>query len=445
MFCAGADISIIKSIKSEKDGEDLAKQGQEAFDLLESINCKKVAAISGPCVGGGCELVLACDVRIISDHPSSMIGLPEVKLGILPGFGGTQRLPRLIGIRKALDIILAGKVVRSEQALKYGLVNQVVSYDQLLEKAVKIASGQQSYNAVSPSFVDKLIHYVCPVRNFIKKKSLDILNRKTKGFYPAPIAALESVFYGLEKGIKKGLDYEAKGIGKLIVTPESKALIKTFFLTESSKSIGKSAKDKVKTFNGLVIGAGTMGAGIAGVMVKNDCSVLLKDTKQESLDRGYKQIEKYINKIKYLDQTKKSVILNRVEKVLTDSNNIGTSNIVIEAIFENLDLKKRVLGDISKLVPQDCIIASNTSSLSITDIAESIENPERVIGMHFFNPVEKMPLVEIIVGDKTSDKTIAIVAALSTKLGKFPIVVRDVPGFLINRSLSPYLSEAAHL
>ena len=445
MFTVGADIGLINEITSAGEGEKLATEGQAIFQMIADLPCPTIAAISGPCMGGGCELSLACDYRIITEEKPSQIGLPEIKIGILPGFGGTQRLPRLVGLPRALDIILAGKTLRPKQALKAGLVDEIVPFDKLRETAVAIASGKKKVNRKGPSFFDNLLTKVGFGRNIVHKKAKATLMKKTKGLYPAPLSALETTISGLSLGLPKGLELEARELGRLVVTPECKSLVHVFYLTEQSKSIGKAASGSLKNVHGVVIGAGTMGAGIAGVLAKNDCQVILKDREQAGVDRGMNHIRDYVQSLRYLNEQQKSFVLNRIEGTTVDSPNLGNANIVIEAIFEDMNLKTKVLGDMAKRVPQDTIIASNTSSLSISEIANSIPNAGRVCGMHFFNPVEKMPLVEIVRGDQTTDKTVAIVAALAVRLGKFPIVVRDVPGFLVNRTLFPYLNEAAYL
>ena len=445
MFTAGADISVIREVTDPKVGETLAKEGQSLFDEIESLPFPTLAAISGPCVGGGCELVLACSRRIISDQKSSSIGLPEVKLGILPGFGGTQRLPRLIGLPKALDIILGGKTLRPKQALAYGLVDEIIAPHKLEDRAESVILDLSKLKTYKLPFSAHAMTFTSLGRKFVAKKAREEVRLESKGFYPAPPAALDAVLYGLEHGKLKGLENEAKELGRLIVTPECKSLVKIFFLTEASKSIGKGARKSVEHVHALVVGAGTMGAGIAGILAKNEASVILKDTSEESVARGVAHIKKYLASLKYLNETERSFIANRIEPTTRDSASMGNATLAIEAIFEDMAQKKKVLSEAAKQMPQDAILASNTSSLSITEIAKEIPNPERVVGMHFFNPVEKMPLVEIIRGAQTSDKTIVVIAALATKLGKYPIVVKDVPGFLINRILSPYLNEAAFL
>jgi len=442
MFCAGADINIIRDATDPAVAEKMAKRGQEVFAMIAALPFPTVAAISGPCVGGGCELVLACTYRLISDNKSSAIGLPEVKLGILPGFGGTQRLPRLVGISKALDIILAGKILRPQQASKCGLVHEVVAYHGLMARAESLATGHAKARQIKLPFTEKLLTFTGLGRSLVRKKAGAQVQRETKGFYPAPPAALEAVLYGLTHGIDAGLSLEAKELGRLICSRESKCLTRLFFLTEASKGIGKGARKAAEQIHGVVIGAGVMGAGIAFSLARNQCPVILKDTNDAAVQRGMDHIKKVLGKLSYITEQERSFILNRIEPTAKDSLNIGNANFAIEAVFEDINLKKKILSEIAATMPPESIIATNTSSLSVTEIAQSIPTPARVVGMHFFNPVEKMPLVEIVRGTETADRVVAVIAALATKLGKFPIVVNDVPGFLVNRILTPYLAEA---
>lgn len=445
MFTAGADINAIAAVTDPAVGERLAREGQQIFDLIEQLPCRTVAAISGPCVGGGCELALACTVRICTDIKATTIGLPEVKLGILPGFGGTQRLPRLIGLPRALDIILAGKTLKAQQALRYGLVNEIVSPQTLLSRAEAIALGNSEPKSKPLDLKTKLLTFTGIGRGVVRRQAAASVRKESKGFYPAPPAALEAAVFGLGHGMKAGLDFEARELGRLVVTPESKSLVNLFFLTEQAKGLGKAGRKAVDTISAVVVGAGAMGAGIAGALARSESPVILKDTSEASLKHGLDHIKQGLAKSKSLTEQERSFILNRIETTTRDSANSANANFAIEAIFEDLELKKKVLGDLSKVVAPEAIMATNTSSLSVSEIAAAIPSPERVVGMHFFNPVEKMPLVEIIRGKQTSDKTALVVAALATKLGKFPIIVNDVPGFLVNRILSPYLNEAAFL
>jgi len=445
MFCAGADISAIKGIKTSKDGEKLAKEGQDVFNQIENIGFTTVAAISGPAIGGGCELALACNWRVITDNKKSLIGLPETKLGILPGFGGTQRLPRIIGLRSALDMILKGRVINAKKAKEIGLVHSVTSYEKLLSEATQIINNQRLKYNNSFGFLNHLFTNISFCRNIVLNKAKKIANSKKNSFYPAIRKSIDSIEYGLINGEQKGFKNEAKLLGELASSSESKSLVHLFNLTEKSKKLGKLGS-KFDSINSLVIGAGTMGAGIAGLLAKFKNNVILRDRDLESVDRGLNSIAKTLSYSKSLNQTKQEAIVNSIKKSTNDSNeDLSNVDFVIEAVFEELSVKKQVFDSIIDKINPQSIICSNTSSIPISKIAKTIKNPERVIGMHFFNPVGRMPLVEIIVGKETSDKTIALVAGLATKLGKYPIIVKDVPGFLINRVLSPYMNEAQYL
>lgn len=444
MFTVGADINAIAGVTSAEVGERLAREGQAIFDEIATLPFPVVAAISGPCVGGGYELALACTYRILSSHPSSLVGLPEVKLGILPGFGGTQRLPRLVGLPLALDVILAGKTLRPDRALRAGLVNEVVPPERLLSRAEEAALGK-GRKAVAIKLSDRLLTNTSIGRRLVKSSAGRKALAQSKGFYPAPLRALHCAVYGLDHGMEQGLAEEARELGRLIVSPESQSLVHLFKLSEAAKALGKGARKSVEQLHGIVVGAGVMGAGIAGALARAECTVTLRDTSDDALKRGLDHIKRTLERQRSLSEKERSFILNRIEASTKDAPNVGNAGVVIEAIFEDLKIKQKVLGELTALVPSDAIIASNTSSLSISELASGIDAPERVVGMHFFNPVEKMPLVEVVRGRKTSDITLLRVAALAVKLGKFPIVVEDVPGFLVNRVLAPYLAEAGTL
>lgn len=444
-FCVGADISLIQNVSDPKEGAKLATQGQDAYNLLEDLPCTTVAAIGGPCVGGGCELVLACDYRILSDAPHTSIGLPETKLGILPGFGGTYRLPRLIGLPSALDIILAGKILKAHRAFKIGLADAVVAEASLYDYAQQIALGSVVPPTPKKDLLRRITTELKIGRKLVAATAQRKLLKQTKGFYPAPQKALELCYTGLGLERNQALKLESDALGKLIVTPESKALVHVFFLTENAKALGKSHRADVSDMHGLVVGAGTMGAGIAGLLASSAQSVIVKDTSLPALERGKAHLKNVLSKRRGLSSFEKAKILNKIDWLQYSSETIRRSDIIIEAVFENMDLKRSIFSELSSHVSSNCIIASNTSSLSVTAMAESISTPERFIGMHFFNPVERMPLVELIRAEKTSDATVARTAAISSSLGKFPIVVRDVPGFLVNRILIPYLNEAIYL
>jgi 3-hydroxyacyl-CoA dehydrogenase/enoyl-CoA hydratase/3-hydroxybutyryl-CoA epimerase len=444
-FCVGADITLIQGVTDVSHGSALATEGQSAFNLLEDLSCTTVAAIGGPCVGGGCEMVLACDYRIATDSPATSIGLPETKLGILPGFGGTYRLPRLVGLPKALDVILGGKTLRPQQALKAGLVDEVVTAEALVARAETIARGEHKPKRRRRGLVDKLLTNNPIGRAIVTRSAKKAVLKQTKGFYPAPPRALSVTATGLGRSRASALKIEANELGKLITSPESKALVHIFFLTEASKAIGKASRKEIERAHALVVGAGTMGAGIAGTLARNGHQVIVKDTSLASLQRGKTHTTKELSKLRYLSSFDRATIGNRIDWIQFTSPTIARTDIAIEAVFEDMGLKKKIFSDLASRVGPGCILATNTSSLSVTEMATAITGPERFVGMHFFNPVEKMPLVEIIRGERTSDDTVSKIAALASEMGKFPIVVRDVPGFLINRILIPYLNEAVYL
>lgn len=444
MFCAGADINAIRDVTDVEVARRLAKMGQDAFTRLERVKIPTVAAISGPCVGGGCEMVLACRYRILADTPETRIGLPEIKLGIIPGFGGTQRLPRLIGLPQALDIILKGKVVPPAKALQVGLADSLVTGDgeppqavsERLEKtAISVARGEQKLERKKLALRDQFLTFSGVGRWLVERRvRLEVL-KQTKGHYPAPPRAITASLSGLREGMTAGLDVEATALAELIVTPESKSLVHIYFLTDETSKRWRGVKSQIKDLRVSVIGGGTMGAGIAAALLASDFPTTLIDSSAEARERARKHITDSLSK-----RTRKAVPQIDIKDSLDAASGSG---LVIEAIFEDLDVKRKLLSDLAERVDQKTVLASNTSSLPISAFSADVPNSGRVIGMHFFNPAEKMPLVEVVCPDQTDERTIAFTAAVAVKMGKYPVVVREVPGFLVNRVLSPYLGEAA--
>jgi 3-hydroxyacyl-CoA dehydrogenase / enoyl-CoA hydratase / 3-hydroxybutyryl-CoA epimerase len=442
MFSVGADINMIANVATATDGEKLAKVGQELFNRIENLKFPVVAAISGQCLGGAFELALSCNHRICSDDLSTSIGLPEVKLGIIPGFGGTQRLPKLIGIEKSLDIILQGKTLRAKEALGQGLVSEVVAYPHLLSRAVSIIKNINNIKVNPLTLKEKLLTFTSIGRLIVTKVTEKKLART---LFPAPKKALDCVIFGLQNGIEKGLEQEAKAIGELIVGSESKALVYLFLLSEASKKLGKAHLNEISRINVIVVGAGIMGRGIATVLALKGISVTLKDVSHDIITQAKNSINNDIDKLSYLSPSEKNTIKDLVA-YSTDSNlTTGDSNIVIEAVIEKLEIKQQIIKELEKSLPSNTIFASNTSSILIEKIGSNMIDNSKLIGMHFFNPVRKMPLVEIIRSNTTSDKSVALTTALAVKLGKFPVVVNDVAGFLVNRILFPYLNTALML
>ncbi|RDX38449.1 fatty acid oxidation complex subunit alpha FadJ [Kangiella sp. HD9-110m-PIT-SAG07] len=458
-FIAGADITMFGKMKTAEDAEQLSASGHKFFNTLEKLNKPVVAAIHGACLGGGLELALACSGRVISDSPKTKLGLPEVQLGVLPGGGGTQRLPRLIGIAPSLDMMLTGKQLFPKQAKKLGVADEVVPAANLMKAARQrikdLRKGKEKKASVSSYFsmkgMQKLVLESNPIgRNIIFDQARKTVAKKTKGNYPAPKKIIECVDKGMSQGMKAGLAIEARNFGQLVVSPEAKALISVFFATtELKKDNGvDSDAEAVKLRKVGVLGGGLMGSGIAYVSVdKAKKQVRIKDVAPEGVNGALNYTWKLIAK-----KMKKRIISPSDARHTmsyftgsTDYSGFKDADMVIEAVFEDLDLKHQMVKDVEKHCSGDTIFATNTSSIPITKIADGAKKPEKVVGLHYFSPVEKMPLVEIISTDKTEDWVIATCVELAKQQGKTPIVVNDGAGFYVNRILAPYINEAGIL
>lgn len=449
-FIAGADINEIKSITEEKTAYDLVAKGQNIITKITDLKIPTIAVINGACLGGGLELALACDYRIATSNPKVSLGLPEVNLGIIPGFGGTQRLPKLVGLEQSLTMILSGKPVNAKKALKIGLVNAVINDSFLEEGILKFVEDVLGGKAKKLSKKGK-IEKIPFGKTLIMNMAFKSMTQKTKAKYPAPHYAFEVIrrTYG-ENNIKKGLAIELEAFCELVVGEVCKNLIELFFTNEDLKK-DNGVKSKSVTTQEIkksaVLGAGIMGGGIAWLFANNDMEVRIKDISNKAIAIGYNQVQKIFNqlkKIRKLDDYQIALKTARISSTL-DYTGFDSSDIVVEAVIEDIEIKKKIFAELEKKVNDNTIIASNTSSLSISEMSSALKKPKRFVGMHFFNPVNRMPLVEVIKGDKTDDKTIATTVALAKKMGKTPIVVKDVAGFLVNRILLPYLNEAAYI
>ncbi|MGF1695965.1 fatty acid oxidation complex subunit alpha FadJ [Vibrio lamellibrachiae] len=452
-FVAGADIRMLAACTTAKEAEALAKQGQEMFQALSDLPYPVVAAIHGPCLGGGLELALACDYRVCTDDDKTRLGLPEVQLGLLPGSGGTQRLPRLIGLLPSLDMILTGKQLRAKKAKKLGVVDACVPQSILFDVALSLldkASNKKASKdkAQKASTKEKLMSKTGLGRKVIFEQAAKKTHQKTRGNYPAADSILEVIRHGLEKGLKKGFELEAKRFGELVMTEQSKALRSIFFATTEMKKENGSDAEPSATERVAILGGGLMGAGIGHVTVtKAKLPVRIKDVSND----GVLNALKYNNKL--LDKQRKRRIISKAQQqsqMMKISGGIDFArfeqmDVVIEAVFEDLSLKQQMVADVESNSKDSTIFATNTSSLPIAKIAEKAVRPQNVIGLHYFSPVEKMPLVEVIPHETTSDETISTVVALAKKQGKTPIVVKDCAGFYVNRILAPYMNEAAEV
>jgi len=447
-FLAGADISMLQGIESAEQATESAMLLQAFFDRIEELPITTVAAIDGICLGGGLELSLAFDYRVASTAKSTRIGVPEVQLGVLPGGGGTQRLPRLIDLPTALDLIMTGKQLNAVRAKRAGIVDQAVVPELLMRVANEYA--QKSKPKRKSSFKDKLMKF-SPVRALVISKARQQALKMTKGHYPAPLKILDVVHRGLGTTLKRGLEYEAQAFGELLMSPESKQLVNLFFAsTDIKKDTGIDSDEAARVVENVgVLGAGLMGAGISYVTVdKAKTTVRLKDISADGVAKGIAYVAKILDKKvsqKRLKPLARKVTLARLTGT-TDYTGFKNSDVVIEAVFESLDLKQKMVADIEALDgKKETVFATNTSAIPIDNVAAKAKHPERIVGMHYFSPVEKMPLLEVVRGTKTADWATATAVELGKKQGKTVIVVNDGPGFYTTRVLVPYNMEAVRL
>lgn len=447
-FIAGADIKMLDNAKCRDDALALSEMCQQAFFTMQKQSYPTVAAIHGAALGGGLEFALACDYRVCTQSDITKLGLPEVQLGLLPGGGGTQRLPKLVGIQKALEWMLTGKQVRAKQAKKSGLVNDAVPASILLDVAIKFAlKGKAKPAQPKLDKLGMLLESNPFGRNLIFKKAQDNVIQKTGGHYPAPLNIIKAVRASVELGELKAYKTEAEGFADLVMTDVSKSLRGIFFATTEMKKEYKS-EDANPINRTAVLGGGLMGAGIAHVSaVKAGALVRIKDVAQQgvsnAMNYSYKILSKR-QKRRIISKSELQLTMNRITGG-TDYTAFKHVDMVIEAVFEDLELKQKMVADVEREAREDTIFASNTSSLPIAQIAQQAKRGQNVIGLHYFSPVEKMPLVEIIPHEGTSESVIARTVNFARKQGKTPIVVKDTAGFYVNRILAPYVNEAANL
>jgi 3-hydroxyacyl-CoA dehydrogenase/enoyl-CoA hydratase/3-hydroxybutyryl-CoA epimerase len=469
-FIAGANIEMLATIKTADEGVHRSREAQAMFDQMAASHKPIIAAINGSTLGGGLELALACHYRMASDDKKTKLGLPEVMLGLIPGAGGTQRLPALIGAQAAMDMILTGKELTAKKALQLGVVDEVMPKAILLEtarkRAAELASGKKKLPMRGVAALmeqlkkgkpdQKMLTALALEQNFVGRKVLfaqaeKLAFKKARGNYPAIPAALEAIRYGLEHGLDKGLQKEAELFGNLVISNVSRMLTTIFFgQTALKKDPGVDNKDvkPLPVKQVAVLGGGLMGGGIAYVTAAQArIPVRIKEKDHAGIGRGLLQVRGLLDervKRKSITPMERDRLMASVTGG-TDYAGFKTADVVIEAVFEDLALKHKIMADVEAVVKDTCIFASNTSTLPITRLASGSKRPHNVVGMHYFSPVNKMPLLEVIRGKETSDVAVATAVALGKAQGKTVIVVNDGPGFYTSRILAPYVNEAAWL
>ncbi|HKB06705.1 MAG TPA: 3-hydroxyacyl-CoA dehydrogenase NAD-binding domain-containing protein [Candidatus Polarisedimenticolia bacterium] len=452
-FIAGADVNEIRSLRSIQEAEQASRKGQRLFDAIEALPFPVVAAINGTCLGGGTELSLACHFRIVADDRRVEIGLPEVRLGIIPGWGGTQRLPRLVGIGPGLDMILTGRSASARRAVAIGLADDMAPPETLLEAAEKLVlDAAEGRRRPRRRLSDSLVSRVNPLFQarialaaLIARRNLRA--RVNEAHYPAPYRALEAVVHGLRGGIDAGLQREAELLGPLASGRTSKNLVSVFLMQQAARrdpGVDDPSVRPREVRAAAVIGAGVMGGGIAQALARAGLPVRLKDIDAVALSRGLSHAHDL-----FKDEVRKERLSRREGEQKLDLisptleyTGLRRCDVVIEAVVESLAVKHKVLREVESAVPEGFLFATNTSSLPIDAIGAEARRPEEVVGLHFFNPVHKMPLLEVIRGPRTSQEALATAVALAKRIGKIPVVVGDAPGFLVNRILMSYLGEA---
>ncbi|HTK53122.1 MAG TPA: fatty acid oxidation complex subunit alpha FadJ [Gemmatimonadaceae bacterium] len=456
VWVAGADIEEFLGIETSSQAEALSRDGHALLDRLEKLTTPVVAAINGACLGGGLEAALACAYRIGTDTPKTVFGLPEVQLGLIPGGGGTQRLPRHVGLEAGLDMILTGRNIRARKALQMGLIHELVHPaildDVAIERAKSLADGVLKRGLVGGPHGARhiLLDENRVGRALVFRQARERILARTRGHYPAPLAALDVVATGYAHGTERGYREEARLFGELAVSEVSRQLVFLFFATSALKKdpgVPEPAPPPKPIQKLGILGAGFMGAGIASIAAQQGTLIRLKDADPGRVGKGLAAAREVLR-----DRlTKKQITRQQLDDYMTliggttDYSGFRNVDLVIEAVFEDLGVKQAVLQETEAVTGADAIFASNTSTIPIAQLASVSSRPPQVIGMHFFSPVPKMPLLEVIVTPQTSREVTATVVGYGKALGKTVIVVNDAPGFFANRILAPYINEAGVL
>jgi 3-hydroxyacyl-CoA dehydrogenase/enoyl-CoA hydratase/3-hydroxybutyryl-CoA epimerase len=447
-FIAGADLEQVLAAPDADLVSEHVRRLQRALNRLAALPFPTVAAINGPALGGGLEVALACDWRVCVEDTSNIVGLPEVTLGLLPAGGGTQRLPRLIGLSRALGLILEGKRYSPRRARRYGVVDEVVHRAVLLEAARKRPERGKRWGHPGWSRLDQAAERWSIVRALVYRRAAQQVRERSKGHYPAPLQALDSVRAGYEQGFGAGLAAEAVAFGALATGPVARNLIGIFFATEGLKKEQRAlAANALAVQQVGVVGAGFMGAGIAQAAAVAGSSVRVRDIKPEQVARGLKTVgDLTVNAAKKgrFSRSESAQIVSRLSGS-TDYSGFKRADLVIEAVIEDVAVKRRVIAELEDVLSPDAVIASNTSSLPIGILGAEAKRPERIVGMHFFSPVHRMPLLEVVRAERSSDAAVATAVEMGRRMGKSVIVVNDGPGFYTTRVLGFMVQEAGRL
>jgi len=449
-FMAGADLDELEAFDSAAGTTQISRRGQEIFSKLERLDVPTIAAINGTCVGGALELALACRFRVARDSNVTRLGLPETRLGLCPGLGGTVRLPRLIGLTAALDLILSGRPISAARALRLGLVDAVLGDDTFDEEALSVAArfarGEHPLKTRRRSALTRFVKDGAIARWVIRRVTHKAVLKRTKGHYPALLEAFDVTVRGLGTSADAALEAEAQAFGRLAVTPECKNLIFVFNLTQAARKARPSGSAK-QVQSAAVVGAGLMGAGIAELFAYQSIPVHVVDIDEArvhaGIDRASELLEKAARRAEWSEgdlQVRKNIL-----KGTTLYDQLDKADLVVEAVLEKMNIKETVFRQLEENVSDTSVIATNTSALSVSELQQRMKLPRRACGLHFFNPPHRMPLVEVVRGTETDDDTMATAFATVTRLGKTPVVVKDSPGFVVNRILAVYLTEAGHV
>jgi 3-hydroxyacyl-CoA dehydrogenase/enoyl-CoA hydratase/3-hydroxybutyryl-CoA epimerase len=453
-FLAGADLRAFAQVKTAAEATAMSALGQALFDKVAGLRVPVVAVVAGPCLGGGLELALACDYRLVVDQRGTQLGLPEIELGLLPGWGGTQRLPRVVGLERAFSVVLGARRLSPRDALRWGLADAVAASDREIQRELDaliqraIEEGKRPKTKLPRStWRQTLLESNTFGRKLLFKATERLLRRRVPDDMPAPWEALQAMCVGVTRGVDAGLAFEREAIGQLAVTPACRNLIGLFFQREEARKLPAEAKDAPPIRRLGVVGAGAMGAGIAQLAAVRGLEVVLQEVNEEALGLGLLKIAVLFEKA-----VERGILSREDADRKLASTRGGTSwkgfedvDVVVEAAVEELGAKRALFRELDRRTRSTALLATNTSSLSVAALQDGLAHPERVAAMHFFNPVHKMPLVEVARSPATNEQTVAALSRFAVALGKTPVVVSDSPGFVVNRILMPYLNEAVML